>query len=138
MAYNTTPFHGKLARVEKNAVNMDFTDGWTITSNLDLADISRQGQQWKEGVPGQGSWSGSFSGQFVPGDAVQIAIFGNLITATPGTKLTDVKFIGDAATNGFSGDLYITSVAVSAAVGDKCSFTANFVGDGALSISDAQ
>lgn len=138
MAYNTTPFHGKLARAEKNDVSIDFTDGWTIDTTLDMADISRQGQHWKEGLPGQASWTGSFSGQFVMGNTEQAALINNLITATPGTKLTDMKFILDAAANGFSGNVYLTGVSVGAPVGDKCSVTFNFVGDGALTISSSQ
>jgi hypothetical protein len=135
MAYNTTPFHGKLARVEKNNVAMDFTDGWSIDSSLDMADIARQGQHWKEGLPGQASWNGSFSGQLVLGNTEQKAIVDNIITATPGTKLTDMKFLLDVATNAFVGDIYITGVSVSPAVGDVVKVTVNFQGDGALTLA---
>ena len=136
MAYNTTPFHGKVARVEKNDVAMDFTDGWNIDSTLDMADISRQGQQWKEGLPGQGAWSGSFSGHTVLGNAEQKAIVDNLVTATPGTKLTDVKFLLDGSTNALTGNIYITGINFGNPVGDKSAFTVNFQGDGALSVTD--
>ena len=135
MAYNTTPFHGKLARVEKNNVAMDFGDGWSIDSSLDMADISRQGQHWKEGIPGQAGWSGSFSGQLVLGNTVQKAFVDNLITATPGTKLTDVKFLLDADTNALTGNIYITGFSTSPGVGDAVKFTFNFQGDGALSVA---
>ena len=53
MAGNTTPIHGKVCRVEKNSVVMEWTEGWSITVTLDMADISRQGQDWKENLPGQ-------------------------------------------------------------------------------------
>ena len=137
MGYNTTPFHGKLCRVEKNNVAMDFGDGWTIDSNLDMADISRQGQHWKEGIPGMASWSGSFSGQLVLGNTEQKAFVDNLITATPGTKLTDVKFLLDASTNAFTGNIYITGFSVGPGIGDAVKFSFKFQGDGALSVTSA-
>ncbi len=138
MAYASTPFHGKLCRIEKNGTNVDFTDGWMVNVARDQADASRQGQQWKEGIPGQAGWSGSFSGRFVPGNAEQIAFVNNIVAASPGTKLTDVKFIEDAAANGFSGNIYITGFSVTAGLGGVVTFSFNFVGDGALTHSDAQ
>ena len=137
MAYNTTPFHGKACRVEKNDVAMEYTDGWSIDVTLDMDDISRQGQDWKEGLPGQAGWSGSFSGSFVAGNTEQKVFFDNLITATPGTKLTDVKFLLDASTNAFTGDIYVTGFSMNPTVGGKASFTINFQGDGALTLTDA-
>ena len=137
MAYGTTPFHGKLARVEKNNVAMDFTSGWSISSTLDMADISEQGDHWKLGLPGMASWSGSFTGHVVLGNTEQIAFVNNIITAIPGTKLTDVIFTLDAATNGFTGNIYITSFSIDTSIGDKVGYTFNFQGDGALAVSAA-
>jgi len=102
-----------------------------------MADASRVGQDWKEALPGMGSWSGSFDVYFVMGNTEQKAFFDNIIAATPGTKLTDVKFLLDASTNAFSGNIFITGVNVNATIGDIVSATINFQGDGALSISDA-
>jgi len=137
MAYNTTPFHGKVARVEKNDVAVDFTDGWSLNVNLAMSATNRQGQNWTEGIPGQASWNGSFSGHFVAGNTEQKALFDNIVTATPGTKLTDVKLLLDGATNAFTGNIYVTTLAVPTTVGDKVSFTINFQGDGALTLTDA-
>ena len=137
MAGNTTPIHGKVCRVEKNSVNMDFTDGWNIDVALDMVEISRHGQDWKEQLPGQAGWSGSFSGHAVMGNTEQKAIFDNIIAATPGTKLTDMEFTLEDSGDYLSGNLYITGVSINASVGDKVSFTANFVGDGALSLTVA-
>ena len=83
MAYNTTPFHGKLCRVEKNDVAMDYGDGWSINASVDMADISRSGQHWKEGLPGMAGWNGSFSGHLVAGNTEQKAFLDNIIAATP-------------------------------------------------------
>lgn len=138
MAYNTTPFHGKLCRVEKNNVVMDYSKGWSLNVNLDMADASRVGQHWKEALPGQAGWSGSFEIYATLGNTEQKAFFDNIVTATPGTKLTDVKFLLDATTNGFSGNIYITGVSINGTMGGVVSATVNFQGDGALTASDAQ
>jgi len=138
MAYNTTPFHGKLCRVEKNNVVMDYSKGWSLNVNLDMADASRVGQHWKEALPGQAGWSGSFEIYATLGNTEQKAFFDNIVTATPGTKLTDVKFLLDATTNGFSGNIYITGVSINGTMGGVVSATVNFQGDGALTVSDAQ
>lgn len=135
MAYNTTPFHGKVCRVEKNTVVMDFSRGWSLTVALDMTDSSRQGQNWKEGLPGQAGWSGSFEAYFVPGNTEQKAFVDNLITAAPGTKLTDVQFNLDLTTSALIGNIYITGFSINASISGTVSYTMNFVGDGALSIS---
>jgi len=135
MAYNTTPFHGKLARVEKNTVVMDFSDGWTLNVTLDMADISRSGQAWKEGLPGQAGWNGTFSGQLVLGNTEQKAFVDNLVTATPGTKLTDTQLNLESTTSAFTGNIYITGFSTSPGIGDAVKFTFNFQGNGALTVT---
>jgi len=137
MPYNTTPFHGRKCRVEKNNVAMDYSEGWSLDVELEMADISRQGQNWKETLPGMASWRGSFNGLFVAGNTEQKAFFDNLVAAAPGTKLTDVKFLLDGDTNAFTGSLYIASLSVAGRMGDKVTFTCNFVGDGALTLTSA-
>jgi predicted secreted protein len=137
MAYNTTPFHGRKCRVEKNNVAMDYSDGWDLSVDLEMADISRAGQNWKEGIPGMASWRGSFGGHFVAGNTEQKAFFDNLVAAAPGTKLTDVKFLLDADTNAFTGNIYITGLTVTGRMGDKTSFSVSFTGDGAISLTSA-
>jgi len=137
MAYNTTPFHGKVCRVEKNDVKAEYTKGWSISVSLDMADASYAGQSWKNALPGLASWNGSFEAHFVAGNTEQKAFFDNLIAAAPGTKLTDVKFLLDADTNALSGDIYITGISINGSMGDVVSATINFQGDGALTLSDA-
>jgi len=137
MAFNTTPFHGKVCRVEKNNVKMEYSKGWSINASLEMADQSYQGQHWKNALPGMGSWNGSFEAHFVAGNTEQKAFFDNLIAATPGTKLTDVIFLLDGDTNGFTGNIYITGIGVQANMGGVVSATVNFQGDGALSLSSS-
>ena len=137
MAYSTVPFHGKLCRVEKNNVAMSYSLGWTINATLEMADTSAQGDAWKTGLPGLAGWNGSFTMHFVMGNTEQAAFFNNIVTAAPGTKLTDVKFLLDASTNAFSGDIFITGVGVTTALASIVQASVNFQGDGALTISNA-
>jgi len=138
MAYNTTPFHGKVAKVEKNDVAMDFGRGWTINAKVGMDEYTPWGEDWKKALPGLGDWNGSFSGSFVAGNTEQKAFVDNIIAATPGTKLTDVKFLLDGATNAFTGDIYITGFSINPSVaGGVTQCTFNFQGDGALSLTDS-
>lgn len=137
MAYNSTPFHGKVCRVEKGGTKMEYSKSWQISSSLDMADASYAGQYWKTGLPGLASWNGSFEAYFVAGNTEQKAFFDNLVAATPGTKLTDVKFLLDADTNAFTGDIYVTGISINAGMGDVVSATINFQGDGALTLTSA-
>lgn len=137
MAYNTTPFHGKICQVEKNGTKMGYSKGWNISVSLDMADASRVGQNWKEALPGQASWNGSFEMYFVAGNTEQKAFMDNLITAAPGTKLTDCKFLLDADGNAFTGNIFITGMSIPANMGGVVVSTVNFQGDGALTLTDA-
>lgn len=137
MAYNTTPFHGKVCRVEKNNTAMEYSKGWSMNIKLDMSDASRAGQDWKEGLPGQAGWDGSFEAYFVAGNTEQKAFFDNLIAAAPGTKLTDVKFLLDGSTNALTGNIYITGISINATMGGVVSATINYQGDGAVTLTDA-
>lgn len=137
MAYRATPFHGMNLKVEKNNVVMEYSLGWSMNISLDMADASRVGQYWKEALPGQAGWSGSFECYFVAGNTEQKAFFDNLVSATPGTKLTDVKFLLDATTNAFTGNIYITGFSLPAGMGGVVRCTLNFQGDGAVTLTDA-
>ncbi|MHB8772961.1 MAG: hypothetical protein ACYC7J_18355 [Syntrophales bacterium] len=137
MAYNSTPFHGKICRVEKNGTKMEYSLGWSLNINLDMADASRAGQNWKEALPGQAGWSGSLEMHCTLGNTEQKAFFDNIVNAAPGTKLTDVKFLLDADTNAFNGDLYITGISIPTTFGGVVKATVNFQGNGAVALSDA-
>lgn len=137
MAYNTVPFHGKVCRVEKNNVVMEYSKGWNLSVSLDMADASRVGQNWKEALPGQAGWIGSFEIYAVMGNTEQKAFFDNIVTATPGVKLTDVHFNLDAVANHFSGDLFIIGISINATIGGVVSATVNFQGNGALTVADS-
>ena len=135
MAGNIAPIHGKICRIDDGGVLIDFSVDWSISVSLDVADKSRQGQHWKENLPGQAGWSGSMTFHFVAGNTEQKAMMDNIIAAIPGTQLTDISFMLEDTGDFYSGNLYLTSFSTSAAVGDivNCSF--DFTGDGALDLT---
>lgn len=135
MAQSSVPFHGKVCRVAKNNVKMDYSKGWQLSVALDMSDASRVGQHWKEGLPAQAGWSGSFDIYAALANTEQVAFFNNIVAATPGTKLTDVKFMLDADANYLSGNVFIISFSINATMGDVVSATVNFQGDGALTLA---
>jgi len=133
--FNTTPFHGKVARIEKNNVAVDYSVGYSLDVTLDMADASRQGQSWKEQLPGMAGASGTMEFMLVLGNTEQKALIDNLITATPGTKLEDVIFLLEGSTSGFTGDIYVTGFSMSTTIGDIVKGSFPFVVDGALAVS---
>ena len=137
MAYSAIPFHGKVCLVEWEATVIAYQKGWNISVNLDMADASRSGQNWKEALPGQAGWSGSFEMYMVPGNAQQILVYNNLIIAAPGVKITGSKFLQDIDTNAFTGSFFVTGISINATMGGVASATVNFQGDGALAQTDA-
>jgi predicted secreted protein len=136
MAYNTVPFHGKVCLVEWEGTAIAYQKGWSISVSLDMADASRSGQAWKEALPGQAGWNGSFEMYFVAGNAQQKLVFDNLITAAPGTKLTGSKFLLESSTSGFYGDFFVTGISVAAQMGGVTTATVNFQGNGALTLTE--
>ena len=137
MAGNTVPIHGKVARTDKNGTLLDFTEGWDISVELDLDDTSRQGQHWKESLPGQAGWTGNISAQLVTANTEQAALLNNIIAAVPGTLLTDMKFMLEDTGDYLNGDLYLTSLPITAGVAGKVTVSWAFTGNGVLSLTTA-
>lgn len=137
MAYNTTPFHGKVARIEKNDVAADHSIGWSMDVSLDMEDASRQGQSWKEYLPGMAGATGKMDYSLVLGNTEQKAIVDNIVAAAPGTKLTDIKFLLDGSTNAFVGDIFVTGLNISATIAGKVTGSFPFTVNGALTVTDA-
>jgi hypothetical protein len=137
MAYKTTPFHGKNCVVEKGGTVMAFSLGWALNVTLDMADQTAARDNWKSALPGAAGWNGSFEVYFVAGNTEQKAFFDNIITATPGTLLIDVKLLLDADTNAFTGNIYLHGFAIPNTFGGVVKATINFQGDGALTLTSA-
>ena len=135
MAHTTVPFHGKVCMVYVEGTNMEYEKGWTLNVTLDMADASRAGQQWKEGLPGQAGWSGSFEMYHAAANAQQLVIFQRIISATPGTVLAASRFVLDVAANYYSGSFYITGCSINATMGGIASASVNFQGTGVLALT---
>lgn len=131
------PIHGKVCRIDKNGVDIAFTTGWNVNFNLDLDEITPQGANWKKWLPGCAEWDGTMECMFDPSNTEQKALMDNIIIATPGTKLTDIKFELEDSGDYFTGDLFITSMPVTANLGGKVTCSFSFKGDGAPSLTMA-
>ncbi len=131
MAFNSVPFHGKVCRIEYGGTKMNYSLGWNVNIALEMADSTSCGDIWKTGLPGMAGWTGSFNAHFVAGNTEQKAFFDNIISATPGVKLTTVKFLLDADTNAIIGDIYIIGLGITTTIGAVVSAAINFQGDGA-------
>ena len=131
------PIHGKIVRADKNGVNIANTTKveWEATVNLD--DISAQGAHWKSWLPGMGEWGGTISVLFDPSNTEQKALMDNIVAATPGTKLSDVKIELEDSDDYLSGDIFITNFPISASIGGKVTCSFGFKGDGAPSLTIA-
>jgi len=137
MAGNTVPIHGRVCRIDDGGSLIDYSVDWNISVSVDMADASRQGQTWKESLAGQAGWTGSMTFHFVAGNTEQKALLDNIVTASPGTKLTDIKFMLEDTSDYFAGDLFLSSLATSATVGDTVNVSFDFTGDGALALTVA-
>jgi len=136
MAYTSTPTHGKTARAEKNDVAIDHIMSWDLNVDVDMADISRQGQSAKENLPGQYGWNSSIQGHCAMGNTEQKAMHDACIA---GTNLTDLKWLINGSTEGWNGaGAYVNSMSISANQSDKVGINFGIAGNGALSISDSQ
>ena len=112
---------------------------WTYDLTLDMADMSRMGQQWKDSLPGQAGGSGSMGGYFIgtetlysclsesigAGDKYFLVEFFNVDTDQDQTGDHTIAWV---TFDGFSPQVDIGSVVqeqVSFVIQGQISFTAN-------------
>jgi len=131
------PIHGKVTRVAKNAVPIADEIEFSLEFTTDLAETSAKGDDWKKWLAGQSEWGGAMSYNLNPQNTEQKALIDAVVTATPGTVLTDVVFQLEDAGDYFSGDIIVTSFSVPAPVGDKVQGSFNFKGNGAPNLTIA-
>ena len=131
------PIHGKVARIAKNSVAIDNEIEFTIEVNVNLEDKSRKGQDWKEWLAGQAEWGGTMNFNLDPSNTEQKALIDNIVTATPGSVLTDVVYQLEDSGDYYSGDIIVTSFVNAAPVAGKVTGNFNFKGDGAVSLAIA-
>ncbi len=150
MAFPTVPIHGKLARIGFGGVTsgtsivpiqttfIDFTSRWAINWTKDAAVFGRQGQEYKEALPGQAGYTGS--GEFIfVNSSEQSTLMGLCITTnatvalSTGVLQNSLKFCFDSTNNFLAATaVIITGLTFDAPVGDliRCSFT--FQGSGSI------
>ncbi len=104
---------------------------WSIDCAADNVDItSFDSEGWKEFLAGLKEWSGSFEGNLKPGDTNgQLAIVNAWLTGVT----VALKLKADA-TRELSGDALV-QFGIEMPVDDKGSFSCDFQGTGALSVS---
>lgn len=135
MAFSTVPIKGHIARISDGQVAVGYTTGWSISVVVDSNDASRQGQNWKEILAGQASWSGTMDMHLVLGNAYQKVFIDNILAGT-GVIITDIEFCTNAAlTNNFYGSVLLTGFNTAPSVaGGVVSCSVNFSGSGALAV----
>ena len=109
-----------------------YIDNWSLTINAGTAETSQLGEDFKEFVGTVKDWSGSMSGSLDPADAQQKSMLTAMGSA--GTTTAVAVELSANATTTFAGDA-LTSIQIGAAHGDKITFSANFQGTGALTVT---
>ena len=124
---------GKDGSIKVGAAAVGYIDNWSLTINAGTAETSQLGEDFKEFVGTVKDWSGSMSGSLDPADAQQKS----MLTAMGSTGTTTAVSVSLAAGSGttFAGDALLTSIQIGAAHGDKITFSANFQGTGALTVT---
>jgi hypothetical protein len=64
--------NGYIPEVELRKVG--YLIDWSLTVNVDMAEISRMGQSWKEHIPGMAGGSGSANAYFIGGDTLWLEL----------------------------------------------------------------
>lgn len=145
MAFPAVPIHGKLARIQMGgtasavaSTDIDYTSRWSINWTKDAAVFGRQGQEYKEALPGQAGYTGS--GEFIfVNSSEQSTLMGLCVTTdatvalTTGPLQNKLKFCFDSTLNFLAATaVIITGLTFDAPVGDliKCGFT--FQGSGSI------
>jgi len=97
---------------------------WSLDVNIDIADTSAFGDEWKKKTGTQKDWSGSCVGRLDPNDAGQSQL-------TIGADVA-MRFYEDNS-HYYSGNAIVESISRSATVGGVLEVTFNFAGNGELS-----
>ena len=110
-----------------------FVDNYSLSITAGTADITSLGDEWKQTIATQKEWSGSVSGTLDLADDEQKAILA-MFTGTAKIVAQQLVFgLGGGATYG--GSATISSIQIGASVSDKITFSFNFSGNGALTLT---
>lgn len=104
---------------------------WSIDCEAENIDVTNFGSNgWKEFLAGLREWSGSFEGNFVPGDTNgQIALSNAWLNGT--TVALELRF---DATRRFSGTALISNMSTEVPLDDKASISFDYQGTAALTM----
>jgi hypothetical protein len=133
--------HGKRGTVTIGST-VGVARNWTLNVTVDAADVSHFGTEWREFIPGLGSWTARVEALFDSGDA-GLSAARNAVFQTPvgGNAPIYVSLVtgsaqwGGAASKTYSGSGLITGYSHTTDVGDAQVVTLDIQGTGALSIS---
>lgn len=130
--------HGAGQDFTVNAVTFEeHTRTTTINVTVDLAESQNAADTWKEVLPGHQAWSVSHDGAADWADAKSDdTIFGRIATST---ALTWHPNGGTTATTNpqYSGSAYWDNYTITAGMGDVITYSANWVGTGALTRAES-
>ena len=128
--------HGKDGAVMSGGSEVATIDNFTLTVDIENADVSSYGADDRAFIGGMRNASGSFSGSFNTTDAAQTAIRGQF-SSTGTVAATTVVLLTNNATGskaGYTGTAYFTNLSINSDVGDKLGFSANVQFTGGVSI----
>lgn len=113
----------------------DFRE-WTLNVEADQFEISTFGSSgWKEFQPNLNGASGTVSGYWnVEGSTSMKAIQTHILSQSTDPAHIDL-LVDNTGQNGYTGDVWVTSISPGAAVDNIVPFNANFTIHGALSYS---
>lgn len=124
---------GKDGLIKAGTQTIGYIDNFSLNVNLNSAETSQLGKQWREYISTCSDWSGSISGTLDYADVGQKELIDELLTPT-GAALTGEFKVGPTLT--LEGDFYITSVSITGSFADKVAVSINFQGTGTLAVKE--
>lgn len=121
-----TPIHGKKGSITYAGCTMGTCRSWSMDTTTDVADISHFGDEWRDYIPGMGSWTVSAECLFAADDAGLDEIKGDVYAATVGTKVALVLTADSGAT--YTGSGIVTSCNHNTSIDDAQSFSVSIQG----------
>jgi hypothetical protein len=138
---NQIPISGKLCTVEVSAGSkIEFTSGWNISILQIPIDKTVFGQNWRTMAIGLKGYTGSFLGQFIPGNTQMKYVMDALLNLT---ELTSIKFTIDSTSNYFAPDttnfpaasILLAGFNTSPNVNGTVTYTFTFMGNGPIAMN---
>lgn len=134
--------HGKRGTVTIGSL-VGKARNWTLNTTIDAADVSHFGSEWREFIPGLGSWTATVEALFDPADdagqtSVRSWVFqsevggANYVTVS---LVTGDPQYGTGASKTYSGSGIITAYNHTADIGDAQVITLDIQGSGQLTVS---